>query len=78
MNHKSSSLDLFGLIPIFMIFVFALMFVAAPVVGVGKVIATQQALNQECKTNYSFLQVALAGDNLARLCQIKNQTVTIK
>ena len=78
MNHKSSSLDLFGLIPIFMIFVFALMFVAAPVVGVGKVIATQQALNQECKTDYSFLQVALAGDNLARLCQIKNQTVTIK
>ena len=78
MNHKSSSLDLFGLIPIFMIFVFSLMFVAAPVVGVGKVIATQQALNQECKTNYSFLQVALAGDNLARLCQIKNQTVTIK
>jgi hypothetical protein len=77
MNHKSS-FDIFAYIPIFMIFVVALMFVAAPVVGVGKVIATQQALNQECKTNYNFLQVALAGDNLARLCQIKNQTVTIK
>ena len=61
-----------------MIFAFAFMFVAVPLTGVGKVIATQQALNQECKTNYNFLQVALAGDNLARLCQIKNQTVTIK
>jgi len=77
MNRKSS-FDIFAYIPVFFIFVFALMFVAAPVVGVGKVIATQQALNQECKTNYNFLQVALAGDNLARLCQIKNQTVTIK
>ena len=78
MNRKSSSLDLFGLFPIFMIFVVALMFVGVPLTGVGRVIATQQALNQECKTNYSFFQVALAGDNLARLCQIKNQTVTIK
>ena len=76
--NRNSSFDLFAYIPVFMIFVVALMFVAAPVVGVGKVIATQQALNQECKTNYNFLQVALAGDNLARLCQIKNQTVTIK
>ena len=77
MNRKSS-FDIFAYIPVFMIFVVALMFVAAPIAGVGKVIATQQALNQECKTNYNFLQVALAGDNLSRLCQIKNQTVTIK
>lgn len=73
-----SSFDLIDFIPTFMVLVGVLMFVAAPVVGVGKVIATQQALNQECKTNYNFLQVALAGDNLSRLCQIKNQTVTIK
>jgi hypothetical protein len=44
----------------------------------ARVITTQQALNQECKTNYNFIQVALSGDNLARLCQIKNQTITIK
>ena len=50
------------------------MFVGAPVVGISRVITTQQALNQECKTNYNFIQVALAGDNLARLCQIKNQS----
>jgi hypothetical protein len=77
MNHKSS-FDLFGFIPIFIILVFVLMFVGAPLVGISRVITTQQALNQECKTNYNFIQVALSGDNLARLCQIKNQTVTIK
>ena len=77
MNHKSS-FDLFGFIPIFMIFCFFLLLVSAPIVGVSRVITTQQALNQECKTNYNFLQVALSGDNLARLCQIKNQQITIK
>jgi len=41
-------------------------------------LTTQQALNEQCGTNYNFFQVATAGDNLSRLCQIKNQTVTIK
>ena len=77
MNRKSS-FDIFDYIPIFFIFAVALMFVGAPLVGISRVITTQQALNQECKTNYNFIQVALAGDNLARICQIKNQTVTIK
>ncbi len=58
--------------------VLVLLAVSAPLVGIGRVITTQQAINQECKSNYNFLQVALAGDNLSRLCQIKNQTVTIK
>ena len=48
------------------------------IVGVSRVIVTQQVLNQECKTNYSFIQVALAGNNLSRICQIKNQIITIK
>ncbi len=39
---------------------------------------TQQALNGQCGTDYSLVQVALAGDNLSRLCQIKNQVVTVK
>ena len=55
-----------------------LMFISAPIIAVTKVITTQQALNQECGTHYNFFQVASAGDNLSRLCQIKNQTVTIK
>jgi len=49
-----------------------------PAIFIAKTITTQQALNQECKTNYSFLEVAVAGDNLSRLCQIKQQTITIK
>jgi len=61
----------------FIILVFVLAFVGAPLVWISRVITTQQALNQECKTNYNFIQVALAGDNLARLCQIKNQQITI-
>jgi hypothetical protein len=55
-----------------------LVILAAPITGVMKVITTQQALNEQCGTNYNFFQVATAGDNLSRLCQIKNQTVTIK
>jgi len=50
----------------------------APIVGVSRVIVTQQALNQECNTHYSFIQVALAGNNLSRICQLKNQIITIK
>jgi hypothetical protein len=49
-----------------------------PAIFIGKTITTQQALNKECKTSYSVLQVAVAGDNLSRLCQIKQQTITIK
>lgn len=78
MDRKSSPIDPADYITIFIILVFVLMFVGAPLVGISRVITTQQALNQECKTNYNFIQVALSGDNLARLCQIKNQTVTIK
>lgn len=60
-------------------FVFSLtVLVGVPLVGIGRVITTQQALNRECKTNYNLLQVALSGDNLSRLCQIKNQIMTIK
>ena len=51
--------------------------VSAPIVGASRVIVTQQVLNQECGTNYSFLQIALAGDNLSRICQSKNKTITI-
>ena len=57
--------------------VFAILTIG-PAVFISKTIITQQALNQNCKTNYSVLQVAVAGDNLSRLCQIKQQTITIK
>jgi hypothetical protein len=55
-----------------------LVLLAAPITGVMQVLTTQKALNEQCGTHYNFLQVATAGDNLSRLCQIKNQTVTVK
>jgi len=70
--------DIWEFVPSVMIFGVFLLLVSAPIVGVSRVIVTQQALNQECGSNYTFLQVALAGNNLSRICQIKNQTITIK
>jgi hypothetical protein len=63
--------------PVWFAMVFAVITIG-PTTFIIKTTTTQQALNQECKTNYSFLQVAVAGDNLSRLCQIKQQTITIK
>jgi len=70
--------DIWEFVPPVMIFGVFLLLVSAPIVGVSRVIVTQQALNQECGSNYTFLQIALAGNNLSRICQIKNQTITIK
>jgi sensor domain CHASE-containing protein len=78
MNRKFSSIHTANYITIFITLVILLMSVGDPLVWISRVITTQQALNQECKTNYNFIQVALSGDNLARLCQIKNQQITIK
>jgi hypothetical protein len=75
MNNKYSDIDLW------MVGIFAL---AVLLIGGGVVTniagfqVTQKALNEQCGTNYSLMQVALAGDNLSRLCQIKNQVVTVK
>jgi hypothetical protein len=58
---------------------FAVLFFSVAIgVNLFGVRITQQALNEQCGTDYSLIQVALAGDNLSRLCQIKNQTVTVK
>ena len=79
MKSPFNPFDWFETNIIIFVFVFFLtVLVGVPLVGIGRVITTQQALNRECKTNYNLLQVALSGDNLSRLCQIKNQTVTIK
>lgn len=56
--------------------VIAIILFGGPAVFIAKTITTQQAINQECKTNYSVFQVALAGDNLSRICQLKNQTLS--
>ena len=63
--------------PVWFVLVFTIVTIG-PTTFIIKTTTTQQTLNQECKTNYSFLEVAVAGDNLSRLCQIKQQTITIK
>lgn len=40
--------------------------------------ATQEAINKQCKTNYTFKEVLVAGADLLKLCQIKQQHLTIK
>lgn len=53
-------------------------FVSVPVTGYFKAVSLQQILNTECKGNYSFVDVAFNGNELVKVCQINNQTVTIK
>ena len=75
---KRNNFDLFDIAPLLIIVIIVIGFVGIPITGVFRVITTQQTLNQQCGTNYNFFQVATAGENLSRLCQIKNQTLTIK
>lgn len=65
---------LFGLFP----FLFVLFLASVFVTGYYKVGTLQRALNSECGTNYSWMEVASAGDDLQKLCQIKKQEITIR
>jgi hypothetical protein len=38
----------------------------------------QKAINNECGTNYSQLEVMVSGKNLTELCRIKNQELLFK
>lgn len=38
----------------------------------------QKAINKECGTNYSQLDVMLSGKNLTELCRIKSQELLLK
>ena len=55
----------------------AFVFIAVPVSNLVAAGVKQKALNKECGTNYSRLDVLLSGDNLTELCRIKNQQFTI-
>ena len=77
-KEPTNQMKNFDLFQTLLLGVVVIIFVSAPIVGASRVIVTQQVLNQECGSNYSFIQVALAGNNLSRICQIKNQTITIK
>ena len=55
----------------------AFVFVGVPVIGFISAGVEQEAINKECGTNYSRLDVMLSGENLTELCRIKNQQFTI-
>lgn len=49
-----------------------------PVISYNGAEVTRKALNEQCGTNYSRMDVFLSGDTLKELCQIKNQELLIK
>lgn len=53
-------------------------FIVIPIGSYLSAVSLQKAINTECKGNYSVLDVALNGEQLVKLCQIQNQTLTIK
>ena len=69
---------LFNLFFIFMLFAVSAGFICIPFSVFYNTQATQKAINKECKTNYTFKEVLFAGDDLLKLCQTKQQTITIK
>lgn len=82
-NHRPSPsatpfTGLFGLVFTVVPFLVVVCFIATPVIGYYRISTLQKALNQECGTNYSVLDVATAGEELQRLCQIKKQEITIR
>lgn len=67
----------------------ALVFVGVPLIVVTIIIATpianwysagveQKAINTQCGTNYSQLDVMLSSKSLTELCRITNQQLTVK
>jgi hypothetical protein len=53
-------------------------FVGIPVASWYSAGVKQKAINVECGTNYSRIDVMLSGEGLTELCRIKSQQVTLK
>jgi hypothetical protein len=53
-------------------------FVGIPVASWYSAGVEQKAINTECGTNYSRVDVMLSGEGLTELCRIKSQQVTLK
>jgi hypothetical protein len=53
-------------------------FVGIPVAHWYSAGVEQKAINKECGTNYSQLDVMLSGKNLTELCRIKQQELLLK
>ena len=55
----------------------SVIFVGLPVASWYSAGVKQKAINAECGTNYSRIDVMLSGEGLTELCRIKSQQVTI-
>ena len=56
----------------------SLIFVGVPVASWYSAGVEQRAINKECGTNYSRIDVMLSRDGLTELCRIKNQELLLK
>ena len=63
---------------VFMMLAVGSMFIAVPFQVFYSTLATQKAINKQCKTDYTFGEVLFASEDLLKLCQTKEQTITIK
>ena len=63
---------------VFMQLILFVGFISVPFLVFYSTQATQIAINKQCKTNYTFKEVLVARDDLLKLCQTKQQTLTIK
>ena len=69
---------LFNSFFVFMMFVVGSVFISVPFQVFYSTLATQKAINEQCKTDYTFKEVLFASEDLLKLCQTKQQTITIK
>jgi hypothetical protein len=56
----------------------SLIFIGVPVSAWYSAGVKQKAINTECGTNYSRVDVMLSGEGLTELCRIKSQQLTLK
>ena len=62
----------------FMLLAIIAAFISVPFQAFYNTKTTQKAINQQCKTNYTFNEVLFASEDLLKLCQTKQQTITVK
>ena len=72
LNHGYTMVELFISI------VVVILFIGTPFLTIASANNRATVINQQCNTNYSATDMLLNGDTIERLCQVKEQTVTIK
>lgn len=79
MNYTDKFLE--KIFPFFIggMFIFTVgIIIAAPVIKYISAANLQKAINAQCGTNYSVIDVLYNGERLMSLCQTKNQQITVK